>query len=129
MSIKNILNSINKVFDSIKTPIEPLPPQLILTGGNLRSGLSAEEMASEIIARQTEAGAPFGNIFSESNNINEAMELIRCQVIVDYLITNGKIEIVIPAGVPVIAYGANAGGAISVAGTTTNTASGWGVIR
>lgn len=127
--LKSILNTITKVFDKVKTPIEPLPPQLILIGGLRRSGLSAEEMASEIISRQSEAGAPFGNIFGDTNNVAESMELIRCQVLVDYLMNNAKVEIVIPAGVPIVAYGANAGGAIVVNGTTINTASGYGVIR
>lgn len=127
--IKSILNTITNVFNKTKTPLEPLPPQILLLGGLNRSGLSSEEMASEIIARQSEAGAPFGNIFGDSNNVSEAMELIRCQVIIDYLLTNAKVEIVIPAGVPVVAYGANAGGAIVVNGTTINTASGYGVIR
>lgn len=129
MNLKSIIGSITSVFERTKTPLEPLPPQIILLGGLKRSGLSAEEMASEIIARQSEAGAPFGEVFSDSNNVSESMELIRCQVIVENLLTNAKIEVVIPQGVPVVATGANAGGAIVVTGTTTATASGYGVMR
>ena len=45
---------------------KPLPPQLLLIGAKLRPGLSPRNIASRIISRQSEAGAPVGDIFSEN---------------------------------------------------------------
>lgn len=127
--MKKLIKKLLKVVDAINIPLEPLPPQIILTGALKRSGLSAEKMASEILSRQAEAGAPFGEVFNGENNIIEAMEIIRCQVIVNELIQNGKIEIVIPPGIPVQTMGSNAAGPVASTGITTGVASGYGVMR
>lgn len=123
--IKNILNTINK----INVPLEPLPPKLILTGALKRPGISAEKMASEIISRQSEAGAPFGEVFTGVGNVAETMEIIRCQVIVDELLKHSKIEIVLPPGIPVRTFGSNSGGPVVSEGVTTSIGYGYGVIR
>ena len=127
--MKNLIKKLIKSVNAINIPLEPLPPKLILSGALKRSGLSAEKMASEILSRQSDAGAPFGEVFNGTNNIAEAMEVIRCQVIVEELIKNAKIEIVIPPGVPVRTVGANSGGPVVSNGVTTAIASGYGVMR
>lgn len=127
--MKDVIKKLLGVIDKVYVPLVPLPPQLILTGALKRPGLSAELMAGDIIARQSDAGAPFGAAFSESNNVAEAMEVIRCQVIIEHLIENGKIEIVIPPGVAVMTTGANSAGPVVSTGVTTSIASGYGVIR
>lgn len=128
-SISNIIKILSSVFSKIDTPVTPLPPQLLLTGAVMRPGMSAKEMASNIIARQADAGAPVGNLFSETNNIAESMEIIRCEELLKMLQTKAKIEVVIPPGVQVTTVGANAGGPVVSQGVTTNVAQGYGVIR
>lgn len=127
--MKEIINKLLKLLNKTSTPAEPIPAEVLLVGANLRPGLSAREMASEIIAKQSEAGAPFGNVFDGSNNVMEQMEVIRCQVIIDHLLTKSKIEISIPQGIPVTTTGANSGGPVVSTGATTKTAKGVGVIR
>jgi hypothetical protein len=128
-SISNILKIIQSAFNVNKKPLKPISPQLILTGGNLKTGLSPKQIAAKIISRQAEAGAPVGDLYSKSNNITEAMYAIMVEEIISAIMLNGKIEIVIPPGVEVITYGANSGGPVVSQGATTNVASGWGVIR
>jgi hypothetical protein len=129
-SLNNIIKVVKNAFKSIRKPLTPLPPPLLLTGGNLRPGLSAKEITTRILARQAEAGAPVGDVFSENGNISEKMELIRVQEIIKALQIEGKVEIVIPPGVQVTAMGiGNMGGPVVVQGATTTIASGYGVIR
>lgn len=128
-SLSNVINLITSVFKKVDTPLTPLPPPLILTGANLRPGMSAKEMASNIIARQSEAGAPVGNLYSNGINVAEAMEVIRCEELLKMLQLKSKIEVVIPPGVPITSVGANAAGPVVSQGVTVQIAQGYGVIR
>jgi len=129
MGIKEILQVISAVFKAPKQPLTSLPPPLVLTGGNMRPGLSPDMIAARIITRQSEAGANVGPLPDGSESISEKMERIRIQEIVKAIMTEAKIEVVIPPGVAVTAVGGNAGGPVTVAGATTNYASGVAVIR
>lgn len=129
-SISNVLSTLNAVFKMQKKPVTQLPPPLLMVGAKLRPGLSARQIASRIISRQSEAGAPQGDIFSEDNNISEAMETIRVQEIVMALLTEAKVEITIAPGIRVNTIGVgNYGAPVLSQGATTAIASGDGVIR
>jgi len=129
-SMTKVINSLKAAFNVPRTPITQLPPQLLVVGANLRPGLSARNIASRVIARQTEAGAPAGDIFSENSNIMESMMVIMAEEIISALQLEAKIEIAIPPGVQVITTGVgNLGGPIISQGVTSNIASGNGVIR
>jgi hypothetical protein len=129
MDINKIIDIVMSAFNMPSTPLTPIPPPLLLTGSNTRSGLSARNIASRIISRQSEAGAPVGAMIDGSRNISEAMEVIRVEEIVNALLTEAKIEIIVPPGVPVTAVGANAGGPVVVQGATTSFGQGAGIIR
>lgn len=129
-SISNILGIISSAFKIQVTPATPIPPPLLMIGAELRPGLSARNIASRIIQRQSEAGAPQGDIFSEDNNISEAMETIRVQEIVNAIQTEAKVEITIPPGVQTASVGVgNYGAPVISQGATINIASGDGIIR
>jgi hypothetical protein len=129
-SINNIFKMVSGAFNRVKKPLTPLPPPLLLTGANLRTGLSPKEIAARIIARQSEAGAPTGNVFSENGNVSEMMEIIRVQEIINAIQLESKVEIVIPPGVPVACVGlGNLGAPIVSQGTTSGIAIGQGVLR
>jgi hypothetical protein len=129
--IDKILNVLKGAMDIVNIPIEPLPPPLVLTGANIRPGLSARNIASRIIQRQSEAGAPQGAVFSEGENISEKMELIRIEEILYALLNESKIEIAIPpASIQVSTVGVgNLGIPIITSGANTNIVPGVGVIR
>lgn len=129
-SMTKVIESLKAAFNVPRTPINPLPPQLLVVGANLRPGLSPRNIASRVIARQTEAGAPAGDIFSENSNIMESMMVIMAEEIINALLTEAKIEVAIPPGVQVTTTGiGNLGGPVVAQGATTNIASGGGVIR
>jgi hypothetical protein len=129
-SIGNILKIIKAAFSIPKQPITPLPPPLLLTGANLRPGITASEIAARIISRQSEAGLIVGDVFADGNNTAEAMEVIRVQEIINALLNEAKIEIVIPPGITVTTIGVgNLGAPVVSNGATTNLAIGSGVLR
>lgn len=129
MDIKTITNAITSAFNMPQAPITPIPPPLLLVGSMNRTGLSAREIAANIIAKQSQAGAPVGPTGDGSPNISEAMEVIRVEEIINGFLLNAKIEVIIPAGIPITAVGGNAGGPIVVQGATTLPATGSGIIR
>lgn len=124
------LGSISEVFKVISSAFvlkfkkePPIPPSVLYIGCQNRGGLSAQQIAARIIARQQEAGAPLGVLIDGGDNISERMERIRVEEIVNALLTESKIEIAIPPGIPVAV--APLGGA----GATSSFAKGLGVIR
>ena len=130
-SISNVLSILSAAFKLQSTPVTSIPPPLLMIGAQLRPGLSARNIASRIIARQSEAGAPAGDIFSEDNNISEAMETIRIQEIVNAILTESKVEITLkPGAIQTTSLGVgNFGAPVSSTGMNTNIVSGDGIIR
>jgi len=129
-SISGILNIILSAFNRPKKPVTPLPPPLLLFGANLRPGVTASEIAARIISRQSEAGLVVGDVFGDGPNTAEAMELIRIEEIINSILTESKVDVVIPPGVPVTTIGVgNLGAPVISQGATTNIAVGSGIIR
>ena len=130
MDISTVLDIITTAFKIPDAPLSPLPPPLIYSGGQLRPGLSVRNIAARIISRQSEAGAPVGVLPDGSKNIAEAMEVIRIEEIINALLTEGKVEVVIPPGVQVSTVGiGNLGAPVISQGATTNFGIGQGIIR
>tara|TARA_B100000963_G_scaffold158208_2_gene137731 strand:+ start:6853 stop:7254 length:402 start_codon:yes stop_codon:yes gene_type:complete len=126
-AIKTIMK-ILKGFISPPIPNKPLPVPVVLAGGPLKPGLSAIDIASEIIKRKKDAGISIGPLPSGADNLDLMMETIRAQVLIEALIRDARVQIAIPPGTNVTASGGNAGGPIIVNGITTAPASGFGVI-
>jgi len=129
-SISGVLNIILTAFNVPEAPVSELPPPLILVGAKLRTGLSASAIAARIISRQSEAGRQVGDVFADGPNVEEAMEVIRIEEIVNAILTEAKIEVVVPPGVSVTTIGiGNLGAPVLTQGATTNMGVGSGVIR
>lgn len=129
-SISSIINIILSAFTIPKKPVTPLPPPLLMVGANLRSGVTASSIAARIISRQSQAGLVVGDAFADGPNTAEAMELIRIEEIINSILTEAKIEVVIPPGVPVTTVGiGNLGAPVLSQGATTGIGVGVGVIR
>lgn len=128
-SIGGILNIISSAFSMPETPVQPLPPPLIMVGANLRPGLTATDIGAQIISQQSNAGRVVGNVFADGPNVEEAMELIRIQQIVQAILTQARVDVVIPPGVSVTSAGGNAAGPVVSQGATTSMAIGSGIIR
>jgi hypothetical protein len=129
-SIYGVLNIILSAFKLPQTPIEPLPPPLIMVGASLKPGVSSKEIASRIISRQSEAGLPVGDVFADGPNSTEAMLSIQCEEIINSLLTESVVNVVIPPGVGIVGVGiGNLGAPIIVQGFTTTMGVGNGIMR
>lgn len=130
-SITSVLAILAAAFKLVGTPVTPIPPPLLMIGAGLRPGLSARNVASRIISRQSEAGAPAGDIFSEDNNVSESMETIRVQEITNAILTEAKVEMTVePGSIQTTSLGVgNFGAPVSSTGMNTNIVSGDGIIR
>lgn len=130
-ALSTVLGILASAFKLQSTPATPIPPPLIMVGAKLRPGLSPRNVASRIISRQSEAGAPAGDIFSEDNNISEAMETIRIQEIVNAIQTEAKVEIALaPASIQTTSTGVgNYGAPVISQGFNTNIVSADGIVR
>lgn len=120
-SIDSILNKITSVLNASRTPPPTIPSLLLLTGAKMRPGLSASIIASKIITRQNEAGAPEGVLPSGNKNISELMEVIRVEEIIDAILTDARIDVAVMPGIALTAGG--------LPGITTAIGNGTGIIR
>ena len=124
------MNTVLAAFNIPSTPIEPLPPPLIMFGAKLRPGLSAQSIAAEIISKQSNAGRVVGDVFAYGPNVEEAMEVIRVKAIIEALLNEAKVEVVINPGISVSTIGVgNLGATVLSQGATTAIGIGAGIIR
>ena len=128
-SIDGVLDTLLAAFSVPEEPVAPLPPPLILLGAKLRPGVSTTSVVSNVIARQTEAGLPVGDVFADGPNTNELMIKIIVEEVINTLLNECVVNVVIDPGIPVIVTGANAGGPVISMGYTTLYGTGNGIIR
>jgi hypothetical protein len=118
--IQNIVNSIEKLIKGVRPYVIPIPAIILACSVFKRPGLSAMMIASNVIRRQSEFGAPTGTLPDGTPNKMNALIYVMTDEIVKEIQKNCVVESVIPAGSMVITgMGANAGGPVAV--TCTNT--------
>ena len=129
-SIEGIIGGFTKIMSlsSIGGP-PSVPTPLILVGVPTRSGLSPTKIASNIISRKSEAGLPIGALPSGGVNPDEIMERIRVEEIIKAIQQDMIISVAIPPGITLTAAGANAGGPVSVFGSTIKLVKGYGIAQ
>ena len=128
-SIMSICDLVLGAVEGVRIPATLLPSPLLYTGSLCKPGISPMFVASKIISRQSEAGAPYGPMADGSANVAEAMEVIRVEEIIKAIHDDGQIQISIPpGGIMVMGTGANAAGPVSITGTNTNFVSGIGTL-
>ena len=129
-SITNVIQTIRAAFTMPQEPVTPLPPPLIMIGGSLRTGMSAKQIASRVITRQSEAGAPVGDIWGDGENPMEGLITIMCEEMVSSIQTEAKVDVVVPPGISLTGVGAgNYGAPVIIQGYTTNYKEANGIIR
>tara|TARA_Y100001954_G_scaffold205650_1_gene227841 strand:+ start:917 stop:1276 length:360 start_codon:yes stop_codon:yes gene_type:complete len=101
-------NLVGLMSVDVNTNTNKVPMPVILVNGPLKQGLSAKEIASDIISRQTEALEQQDNIL-EAGGISEAMEIIRVEEIVKAIQTKMRVDIAtlppVAPGAPIQGYG------------------------
>jgi hypothetical protein len=130
-TIKKILNVLNGVLKTDRPPLTPIPSPLILKGSLEKSGVSARSITSRVISRQSEAGAPFGDIFQNNSNVMESIIAIIVEEVVHEMKTECKVEVAIaPSTITITSTGiGNLGAPVVSQGTNTNIIKGTGIIR
>lgn len=129
-NILSICNSVSGLIESVRPPASPIPAPILALGAVLRPGVSPMIVASQIIARQTEAGAPIGAMADGSKNISEAMERIRVEEIMKALKFDAQVEVAIPpGGIMFLGQGSNGGGPMVVNGMNINFVKAFGIIQ
>jgi len=127
--IKKICDGIEKAIKYCRVPLTYIPAAMLVCSAVQRPGLSAMLIASNIIRRQSEAGAPFGPSADGSANVSEAMERIRVEEMVKALKLDARIQIGIPiGGIQITGTGSNAGGPVQITGFNINPAHGDGIL-
>lgn len=130
MALNNIIKQIANILSLARTPLVPIQAALIIGGSVQRPGLSPMLIASNIIRRQSEAGAPSGPMPDGSSNVAEAMERIRVEEIVNAIKSDMKIEVGIPVGgIQIQGTGTAAGVPVVVEGFNINPVHGDGIAR
>jgi hypothetical protein len=130
-SVNLPMNDIIKMFASLLIPtikLPNIPPALILTGAQFRGGLSPRKIASRIITRQHEAGAPQGPLSDGSESVTEKMELIRLEEIIYAIQNEAKVEVTVKPGQQVDGTFAGIGSGY-IKGVTITTGKGNAIIR
>lgn len=117
------------VIEQARKPMTYIPAALLVCSAINRPGLSVMAVASNIIRRQTEAGAPIGPSADGSPNIAERMERIRVEEIFKAIKLDANVQIGLPIGsMQFTGTGANAGGPVTVQGFNINPAHGNGIV-
>lgn len=129
MNLQTICDNIIKAIEAVRVPFTYIPATILVCSAVKRPGLSAMIIASNIIRRQTEAGAPYGPAADGSENVAEAMERIRVEEMVKALKMDSRIQVGIPiGGIQITGTGANAGGPVQIQGFNINNTHGDGVL-
>lgn len=101
----------------------------ILAQKQMRSGLNADNLATNIMKRFKEAGIPSGPLVNGATNVMEAFTVILAEEIVDAIQNQMRVDIAIFPGGTIQAAGGNSGGPVASVGSTVNAQSGVGVAR
>jgi len=129
-SISSILQIVLAAFSFPQQPTTPLPPPLIMLGGSMRTGMSSKQIASRIISRQSEAGAPVGDIWGDGENVMEGLITVISEEIVNSIQTEAKVDVVVPPGISLSGVGAgNFGAPVVIQGYTTAYKESNGIVR
>lgn len=124
---KSVIEGLLKLFTIPSIPSPPVTKKENLSSV-LRPGLSPIKIATNIIKRQSEAGAFVGANDDGSANISEKMELIRVEEIINAILLDAKVTVVNLPGQTVKTEGVSPAGPVTTVGTTLTTSNAYGVI-
>lgn len=125
-----IAELINHIIDSMKTPAETLPTNILEAIAIKRPGLVSSEIAAKIISNNNTIGIPTGvNADGSPNMVNEYTYNV-VKGVVDAIKETAVVHIAIPVGSIVVeTTGANAGGPLVGTGTNIISTTVKGIIR
>ena len=126
----NISEEIASFFLFLLNEDREIMPKLSLKqiiAAKARPGLSPEILSASIISRFPEIGIPNGPLFGGATNVMENFVKILCEEIIDAIQNDMRVDVALDPGAVLTAAGGNAGGPITVIGSTTAPHSATGV--
>jgi hypothetical protein len=130
MTVESIVTSIKNLFGAVRVPLVPIPAMMLGGGASGRPGISSMMVASNVIRRLPEVGAPVGPNTDGTANIYEGIVRLIVEEVVKAIKLDGKIEIAIPPdAIKSVGQGGNAGGPVVVVSKNVNPVQGVGVLR
>lgn len=129
-TIQEISNKIENLLQKARAPLTVIPSIILVCSAIQRPGLSAKSIAANIIKRQGEAGAPIGAAADGSQNISEAMEVIRVEEMIKALKMDARIDSALAIG-SILVSGTvqTAAGPGTFQGTNINNTNLYGIVR
>jgi hypothetical protein len=117
-------------MDSVKTPVNILPPMLLRCTSLFRSGLSAYKITSRIIENNKKVGIPTEDNPDGQPNLINTFTYNVVKEICDAIKNDASVQVTIPANSLLIqANGGNAGGPVICTGTNLLDSIGNGIMQ
>lgn len=130
MGIEQIAQTIEGWIAKARAPLTVIPAALIVCSAIQMPGISSKSIAASIIRRQGEAGAPVGAAADGSQNISEAMEVIRIEEIVKGFKLGARIDSALSIGSMLVSGTVQtAAGPGTFQGTNVNNVNIYGILR
>ena len=121
MSIKQICESITKLFTNALPPFPQLPRILLVCYMIKRQGLSAIRSTSNIVKDLNKLGIPTGPMPDGSPNLTVAFAFASTKENFRALKKDASVQVgVQPGSMMITGFGANAGGPVNIQGVNTS---------
>ena len=121
MSIKQICESITKLFTNALPPFPQLPRILLVCSMITRQGLSAIRSTSNIVKDLNKLGIPTGPMPDGSPNLTVAFAFASTKENFRALKKDASVQVgVQPGSMMITGFGANAGGPVNIQGVNTS---------
>ena len=121
MSIKQICESITKLFTNALPPFPQLPRILLVCSMIKRQGLSAIRSTSNIVKDLNKLGIPTGPMPYGSPNLTVAFAFASTKENFRALKKDASVQVgVQPGSMMITGFGANAGGPVNIQGVNTS---------
>ena len=121
MSIKQICESITKLFTNALPPFPQLPRILLVCSMIKRQGLSAIRSTSNIVKDLNKLGIPSGPMPDGSPNLTVAFAFASTKENFRALKKDASVQVgVQPGSMMITGFGANAGGPVNIQGVNTS---------
>ena len=121
MSIKQICESITKLFTNALPPFPQLPRILLVCSMIKRQGLSAIRSTSNIVKDLNKLGIPTGPMPDGSPNLTVAFAFASTKENFRALKKDDSVKVgVQPGSMMITGFGANAGGPVNIQGVNTS---------
>ena len=121
MSIKQICESITKLFTNALPPFPQLPRILLVCSMIKRQGLSAIRSTSNIVKDLNKLGIPTGPMPDGSPNLTVAFAFASTKENFRALKQDASVQVAVqPGSMMITGFGANAGGPVNIQGVNTS---------